>query len=192
MGKAEKPPRIDHHACPQCDYKTWHVGHLNAHVRTVHEKRRDHACPQCNAAFGEASTLRNHVRAVHEQRKDHACSQCDAAFGKASNLSRHVHNSGRDGCVGLAQQQQAKEKQARDDALKAKKAEEAEQERKEEQRCCDMQAQGDREREADRLAKRQQQRDVVAELKARKVLRLAKEKENEEWWRREMNGSPPC
>jgi len=128
-----------------------------------------------------------------------------------------VHNSGRDGCVGLAQQQQAKEKQARDDALKAKKAEakkkadalkakkaeakevadalkaeEAEQERKEEQRCCDMQAQGDREREADRLAKRQQQREVVAELKAGKVLRLAKEKENEEWWRREMNGSPPC
>ena len=130
---------------------------------------------------------------VHEQRKDHACPQCNATFGAADALSKHVHNSGRDGCVGLAQQQQAKEKKARDDALKAKKAEEAEQERNETQRCRDMQAQFHREREADRLAKRQQQREVVAELKAGKVLRLAKEKENEEWWRsrKEMNGSPP-
>ena len=90
MGKAEKPPRIDHHACTQCDYKTGHVGNLNKHVRTVHEKRRDHACPQCDAAFGEASTLRKHVRTVHEQRRDHTCPQCDAAFGQAGDLRKHV------------------------------------------------------------------------------------------------------
>ena len=62
-----KEPKSRRHACPQCDYKAGHVGHLNTHVRTVHEQRKDHACPQCDAAFGQASSLRTHVRTVHEQ-----------------------------------------------------------------------------------------------------------------------------
>ena len=75
MGKAEKPPRIDHHACTQCDFKTGHVGNLNKHVRTVHEKRRDHACPQCDAAFGQAGHLRTHVNTVHR------CRPCKQQLG---------------------------------------------------------------------------------------------------------------
>ena len=64
-----KEPKSRRHACPQCDYKTGNVSHLNTHVRTVHEQRKDHACPQYDAAFGHASNLRTHVRTVHEQRK---------------------------------------------------------------------------------------------------------------------------
>jgi hypothetical protein len=43
------------------------MGHLTAHVRTMHEKCRDHAFPHCAAAFGTASNLTAHVRAVHRQ-----------------------------------------------------------------------------------------------------------------------------
>ena len=64
-----KEPKSRRHACPQCDYKTGHVGHLKAHVRTVHEKCKDHACPQCDAAFGRADNLSRHVRGVHKKRR---------------------------------------------------------------------------------------------------------------------------
>ena len=44
--------------------------HLTAHVRTVHEKRRDYACPHCAAAFGHSSCVKRHVRRVHEKREE--------------------------------------------------------------------------------------------------------------------------
>ena len=67
-----------------------HPEDARAHVRTVHERRRDHACPHCAAAFGEAGHLKTHVRAVHEKCRDHACPHCAAASGRASHLTRHV------------------------------------------------------------------------------------------------------
>ena len=58
-------PYAKPHACTQCAAAFGHACHLTAHVRTVHEKRRDHACPQCAAAFGAASTLTKHLRTQH-------------------------------------------------------------------------------------------------------------------------------
>ena len=51
---------------------------------------KPHACPHCAAAFGTVGKLMAHVRAVHEKRKDFACPHCIAVFGHASHLTRHA------------------------------------------------------------------------------------------------------
>ena len=59
-----------HHPGPHCATAFSNVSHLTAHVRTVHEKRRDYACPHCAAAFGHSSCVKRHVRRVHEKREE--------------------------------------------------------------------------------------------------------------------------
>ena len=51
--------------CEHCGDTFGSAGHLNRHIKTVHDKRRDHKCPHCGDAFGEARTLTKHIERKH-------------------------------------------------------------------------------------------------------------------------------
>jgi len=82
-------------SCPHCTAAFAVSRTLSAHIKAVHEKKKEHECNyavhDCKAAFAKGSDLARHVRTVHEKRRDHACGYCDGvAFGTADTLKRHI------------------------------------------------------------------------------------------------------
>ena len=45
------------------------MGHLNKHVATVHEGKKQFKCAICNAVFGQKPHFIKHVLTVHEGKK---------------------------------------------------------------------------------------------------------------------------
>ena len=77
------------HQCDQCDYVA-KLSHLNRHVKSVHDKKRDYACENCDYKAAQNSNLKEHVKAVHEKIKNFACEQCDYKAAQKSYLVMHV------------------------------------------------------------------------------------------------------
>ena len=49
------------------------MSHLNRHVTTFHEGKKQFKCDICNANFGQKGNLDTHVATVHERKKQFKC-----------------------------------------------------------------------------------------------------------------------
>lgn len=76
--------------CPHCHRPFGTRQHRDAHIATVHEKKRPFACRQCDKLFGQKSNLKQHVETVHEKKQPFICPQCSKTFGQKSSLNTHI------------------------------------------------------------------------------------------------------
>lgn len=83
--------------CPFCGKGFKHGFHLNSHIKSVHEVKREHTCPICNAAFVRLDNLRQHLYRVHKDVDSRVIKKfeylsffsfrfCDIAGSKISSL----------------------------------------------------------------------------------------------------------
>lgn len=75
--------QVCHHAFPM-------KHHLQVHISSVHEKRRDYPCDQCNLSFVTDFKRQRHVRCVHFKERPYACPLCEMSFFQRSDLTRHT------------------------------------------------------------------------------------------------------
>jgi uncharacterized Zn-finger protein len=92
--KTCKKCREKKHKCTYegCDKSFKDKGHLNRHIRTVHEGDKPHECEICNKTFGQKGYLDTHIRTVHEDDKPYECKICNKSFGHKGCLGRHIRN----------------------------------------------------------------------------------------------------
>jgi len=79
--------------CPGAAYQT--TGHLETHIETVHEKRRDHVrVPLLRGCRLRAEQPpEEHIETVHEKCRDPVCGYCKGvAFWSASTLKAHTRH----------------------------------------------------------------------------------------------------
>ncbi|KAI8427058.1 hypothetical protein MSG28_014699 [Choristoneura fumiferana] len=76
------------HACPQCEYRTWHRHDLTKHMR-IHSGEKNYQCAICANSFYNSSNLLSHMRRTHERSRPHACAQCPKRFYDRTKLRRH-------------------------------------------------------------------------------------------------------
>lgn len=82
--------RLTQHVCSQCGKLFSNQSHLNRHIRTIHQKRRDQVCEHCNKSFGLPETLQVHIRNVHNKQRDFTCPRCDRSFSEKKSLTVHI------------------------------------------------------------------------------------------------------
>lgn len=62
---------------------------LRAHIKEVHERRREHVCTFCSKEFAKKSGLVRHIQTVHEKLRNWFCDLCEKAFGEKGQMQRH-------------------------------------------------------------------------------------------------------
>jgi uncharacterized Zn-finger protein len=77
--------------CPKCTHQSTTRRHLQIHISTVHDKRRDFECPECHKGFGQAGHLKQHRESVHEGVR-HECpvAECDKSYTMKGNCVIHI------------------------------------------------------------------------------------------------------
>lgn len=107
---AEKVPPS--YSCPECEYKTPHLGHLKFHITKHHSnpdeliekaiKSRYFYCPHCSKKFNHINCLHEHVALDHENRKPYACDICGNEIKTLKlykqHMSRHEKNASKYQC----------------------------------------------------------------------------------------------
>ncbi|KAK3924395.1 Zinc finger protein 268 [Frankliniella fusca] len=78
--------------CDHCDRKYKNKFHLNHHIRTFHQGRRNYECKLCKMAFGEKQTLVVHMR-THSGAEPFGCTLCAARFKTRNNLHTHYRTN---------------------------------------------------------------------------------------------------
>ena len=76
--------------CKLCDYQTTHKGHLNKHVKSIHEGIK-YPCHQCDYKARNPSDLNKHVNSKHKGIK-YPCQQCHYKATNTSDLKKHVNS----------------------------------------------------------------------------------------------------
>ena len=76
------------HKCNQCDYASFHTGHLRTHLKT-HSGEKSNICNQCDYATSQAGHLRRHLKR-HSGEKPNKCNQCDFASLQEGYLRRKI------------------------------------------------------------------------------------------------------
>ena len=76
--------------CSMCKYETTQKGHLNGHIKAVHDRIKD-ICEMCNKEFFDKSNLKKHIGAVHENVK-YKCDQCDKEYKGQQALRNHMRS----------------------------------------------------------------------------------------------------
>ena len=64
--------------------------HLNEHIKTVHEKRRDWVCEHCFKSFGSKTVLNHHQARVHSKVRDFMCNVCNKEWFSKAELVNHM------------------------------------------------------------------------------------------------------
>ena len=83
--KLEKPLK-----CNFCDYQSSRKGHINRHIRAVHENLKPFECDVCYRSFATESNLGIHKASVHEKIKPFQCGHGDHKFSiKGDMISFH-------------------------------------------------------------------------------------------------------
>ena len=55
--------------CNKCNYKANQKGHLELHIKSIHEMVMDMVCTKCNYKTNEKRSLKLHIKSIH-QRQD--------------------------------------------------------------------------------------------------------------------------
>ena len=63
---------------------------LDAHIETVHEKKKPHLCNLCGKAFSAKKALQYHIRCVHEKKKPFSCTICENKFTTKKAQRMHI------------------------------------------------------------------------------------------------------
>ena len=82
--------------CPDCDYKAKWRGHLQTHIKSVHEGVK-FPCQDCDYKAKRRGDLQTHIKSVHKGER-FPCSDCEYTATQNGNLQRHiksVHNERR-------------------------------------------------------------------------------------------------
>lgn len=78
--------------CHICKKVLANQGHLNVHIRTVHEKERKHCCKFCERTFPNRFGLKRHVLSMHQGVRvveNAACPDCGRVFRLRCLMLRH-------------------------------------------------------------------------------------------------------
>ena len=81
--------------CGKCSYETFRSGHLNDHIRSVHEKIRTHLCEKCDYSTGHKQSLKIHRASAHNMdvgMKKWKCEKCPYETFKVGCLYRHIRS----------------------------------------------------------------------------------------------------
>ena len=81
---------VKNHVCNHCEISFSIAGNLKAHIKAVHDGIKDHHCDFCGKSFSRPQHLKRHIKAVHEVVNDHVCNHCDKSFSQEGNLKRHI------------------------------------------------------------------------------------------------------
>ena len=78
--------------CDSCFYGANRKGHLNQHIKTVHNKIKDFKCNYnlCDYKCSLKGHLNTHIKTVHNKIKDFECNQCTFTCSEKGNLKQHV------------------------------------------------------------------------------------------------------
>ena len=76
--------------CDQCKTSFSQNGHLQTHIRDVHEKLKPYNCEKCEYKCSQNRDLQKHIQAVHEKLKPYKCDQCETSFSQSSTLQTHI------------------------------------------------------------------------------------------------------
>ena len=77
--------------CPHCKMVFGAKCTLDAHIETVHEKKK-HFCSLCDKAFSARKALRYHIKCVHEKQKPFSCAICMKKFTTRKAQRSHTEN----------------------------------------------------------------------------------------------------
>ena len=86
----KKRTRTDVANCDQCDKQFTMQGHLNSHIKSVHESVK-YACNECDYQFSTQGNLKKHIQSKHEGVK-YACKQCDYQATQQGGLKAHIQS----------------------------------------------------------------------------------------------------
>jgi hypothetical protein len=73
-----------------CEYTCATNGHLQRHIKQVHDQIKDFKCEICDFKCSENCTLQRHIKAVHDQIKDFECEKCDFKCSTNEILQNHI------------------------------------------------------------------------------------------------------
>ena len=73
--------------CPQCEWKTKHVGHFDRHMELRHSSSGSFSCKYCPFSCVDGKLFKRHT-AQHE--KPFHCEMCPSAFSAKKDLQRHI------------------------------------------------------------------------------------------------------
>jgi len=76
--------------CNLCEYKCSTNGHLQQHIKIVHDKIKDIECNLCEYKCSTNGNLQEHIKSVHDKIKDIECNLCEYTCSLNSNLQRHI------------------------------------------------------------------------------------------------------
>ena len=85
--------------CDQCDKSYSQKGHLNTHIKCIHEKLQ-YNCDKCDKSFSQKGKLKSHIESVHENIL-YNCEKCEKSFSTKHGLQYHsqsVHENVRYYC----------------------------------------------------------------------------------------------
>ncbi|KAK2164705.1 hypothetical protein LSH36_60g06032 [Paralvinella palmiformis] len=77
----------NYYQCPQCEWKTSHVGHFERHLRHRHDNSGLFQCSQCEFSCVDSKVFRRHK---NHHDKPFVCDECDERFTFKKDLQRHV------------------------------------------------------------------------------------------------------
>ena len=75
--------------CEKCEKKFKAKEHLQRHIATFHEGRKDYPCSECGKFFTTPVVVKTHIDIVHKGIKKYKCDICKAAFGFSHDMKRH-------------------------------------------------------------------------------------------------------
>lgn len=82
---------IKDHKCKQCDYGASTSINLTAHIKIMHSNNQDmFSCELCPKTFNHKSNLKVHIKGVHCRIKDNTCAVCDFSASTSSDVKRHT------------------------------------------------------------------------------------------------------
>lgn len=87
---ADRLANKDKYKCSKCEYKTNNLGHLNVHIRSVHDKIKNLKCPECEYKTDRTENMSKHVKQVHDKIKDFKCDQCKYECSTKHILQEHI------------------------------------------------------------------------------------------------------
>ena len=82
--------KIKDFECDRCEYTCSLNVNLQRHIKSVHNKIKDFECDRCEYMCSSSSDLQRHIKQVHDKIKDIKCDRCEYSCSRNSTLKKHI------------------------------------------------------------------------------------------------------